>query len=501
MLNSTNIVRGLDHSFDQLESAPNKPARVPGLGSKKGVRAPELVATGVFLLGLGLTYTSLTGDTPSALARYAAVGTGISLALSMLIELKQRWENLLRADIVGLFALYFLIFFEFLFPQPYFDTMVGAPQKIERGIDVCLCAFAALSIGRHCVSQRVRPWRFVDMEMPVSILLLLFWISVALGYFHMLLAVNFNPIAMVSHFLDPRFAVPWGRPQFGDARALLYELGATLYLVPPLAGLILGRGRLGPGPGAILVVLALLLTLFYGFTNGTRNIIFAYVVTFMVSYFYASSASKWKIIILSAIGAAILGLSTYYGVRFRDIGLRNYLKGFREDRSDVEAGLHVDYNLYVVSELMTIFPAYADYIGWDGPIWFVTRPVPRVLWPGKPTGENVAAEDVVESGGATLSCTFIGESYMVAGLAAVIVTALTIGMLARWWTKKVFSSRSDLGIVIYGSGFFAVAITMRSVYQLPVAILPTIFLATTSYWLTRRIPKWRLLRQFQRSEA
>ena len=90
---------------------------------------------------------------------------------------------------------------------------------------------------------------------------------------------------------------------------------------------------------------------------------------------------------------------------------------------------------------------------------------------------------------------------MVAGLAGVIVTAFAIGMLARWWTKKVFSSRSDLGIVIYGSGFFAVAITMRSVYALPVAILPTIFLAASSYWLTLRLPKWRLLRQLQRSET
>ena len=148
-----NVMRGLDHSFEQMGNALNKPARAFSSSKKKGVRAPELVGTGVFLLGLGLTYASLTGDTPSALARYAAVGTGISLALSMLIELNQRWENLLRADIVGLVALYFLIFVEFLFPQPYFDAMVGSPQKIERGIDVCLCAFAALSIGRHCISQ------------------------------------------------------------------------------------------------------------------------------------------------------------------------------------------------------------------------------------------------------------------------------------------------------------------------------------------------------------
>src|SRR5260370_42066773 len=109
----------------------------------------------------------------------------------MLIELNHRWENLMRADVVALFALYVLIFVEFLFPQPYFDELVGGPEKMEAGIGVCLAAFAAMSIGRHCVSNRVQQWRVVDMQVPTFILLLLFWVSFALGYFHMLLAVNF----------------------------------------------------------------------------------------------------------------------------------------------------------------------------------------------------------------------------------------------------------------------------------------------------------------------
>jgi hypothetical protein len=199
----------------------------------------------------------------------------------------------------------------------------------------------------------------------------------------------------------------------------------------------------------------------------------------------------------------ILALSTIYGPRFRNVGLTAYLAGATDERADAEAGLHVDYNLYVVSELVTIFPSYVDYIGWDGPIWFVVRPVPRFLWPGKPLGNNVGAESVLEPEATTttLSCTFIGESYMVAGLPAVIVTAFAIGMMGRWWTKKVFSKHSGLGIVIYGSGFFAIAITMRSIYALPVAMLPTIFLATAGYWLTRRMPKWPLLRRFQLSET
>jgi len=451
------------------------------------------------LLGLCLTYVSLNGDTPSAVARWAAVGTGISLALSMLIELNRRWENLLRADVVALAALYFLIFVEFLFPQKLFDDLIGAPQQIEPGIGICLLAFAALGIGRHCVRERVRTWGVLDTQIPLSIVSLMFWISFAIGYFHMLLAVDFNPITMVNDFFLPRFEQPWARTKYGDLYAMLYELGATLYLVPPLAGIILGRPRKRWNLNVILVLLGLLLTLFYGFTTGTRNIICAYMVTFVVSYFYASSASKWKIAVLGAMAAGVLALSTFYGIRFRNCGLRDYLAGATNEEADVKDSLYVDYNLYAVSQLVTVFPNYVDYIGWDGPIWLLVRPVPRFLWQNKPLGESVTPESALGSEGATISCTFIGESYMVAGVTGVIVTAFGLGMLARWWTKKVFSKHSDLGILIYGSGFFAIAITMRSIYMLPVAILPTIFAAIIGYWLTRRLQR-RRQRRMQASQ-
>jgi hypothetical protein len=139
-----------------------------------------------------------------------------------------------------------------------------------------------------------------------------------------------------------------------------------------------------------------------------------------------------------------------------------------------QMGLYVDYNLYTVGVLVSIFPNQVDYIGWDAPLWLVARPIPRALWPGKPDGSNVSVESVLGLEGVTIAATFVGESYMAAGLPGVIVTALLIGMLAQWWTRKAFSAESGFGILVYGSGFFAVVITMRSIYLLPVAVLPTV---------------------------
>jgi hypothetical protein len=63
------------------------------------------------------------------------------------------------------------------------------------------------------------------------------------------------------------------------------------------------------------------------------------------------------------------------------------------------------------------------------------------------------------------------------GLAGSVVVGLLLGWLAAFWTRKAFSVRSDFGILLYGSGFFAVVITMRSLYMLPVASLPVVAVA------------------------
>ena len=146
-------------------------------------------------------------------------------------------------------------------------------------------------------------------------------------------------------------------------------------------------------------------------------------------------------------------------------------------------GLYVDYNLYNIGALVSIFPDQADYIGWDAPLWLIARPIPRVFWPGKPDGSAVSIENVFGVEGVTIAATFVGESYIAAGLFGVIIVALLIGMLAQWWTRKAFSAESGFGILIYGSGFFAVVISMRSIYWLPVAILPTLAAIVLGYFL------------------
>src|SRR6266581_3494025 len=191
------------------------------LGPSDSLRVPEpsFAATCVMVAGLILTGVSVHGETAAGVARYAAIGCGLSLGLSLFFEAKKGTGNLLRADLVSMFALYFLLFFEFLFPQPRFDELVPFPEAVLPAIRVCLLAFAGIAVGRHCVSRRLQRWKFAEVDLSPGAMLTLFWVSVAIGYFDMLMSVGFNPITMVNEFMGPRFDAPWGRGKFGDFRA------------------------------------------------------------------------------------------------------------------------------------------------------------------------------------------------------------------------------------------------------------------------------------------
>jgi oligosaccharide repeat unit polymerase len=430
-------------------------------------------ATAFLFAGLLATGLTFYGDTPSSSARYAAIGCGLSLAGFAIIEIKRSRGNLLRADLVAMAALYYLVFIEFLFPQPDFDSL-SRNANVDLGIEVVLWSFGAMALGRHLVSRRSRPWPLADKQLSQSTIVVLFWLCFAMGYFYMLASVHFDPALMIWHFMGPRFGAPWARGKFGDAQALLFELSAMIYLLPPLAGIILGRRHLYPRLGVLLVLLALLLTFFHGFTTGTRSVMGAYLITFLVAYFYAASCSVKQIVQLGAIAAFVLVTTTIYGVEFRSSGLREYIRSGKQE-SEAKDNFFVDYNLLSIAGLVTVFPDHYAYLEWDVPEWFFVRVVPRVLWPGKPDGTAISPElylDVAPT--TTISATFVGEAYMAFGLAGSIVAGLLLGWLAAFWTRKAFSIRSDFGILLYGSGFFAAVITMRSLYMLPVASLPVL---------------------------
>jgi hypothetical protein len=445
---------------------------------------PRLDATFTAVVGLILTAFALTnaGRLPSDLARTAAYGVGATLLASFAFEARSGLKNLVRADLMGILALYYLTLYEFLFPQPYFDQQIVHASLAERGIWAVILGFIGLFVGRHLLPRGKRPFeKVMSRDVPRGWLIGIFWGCFALGFFHILLAEDFNLAKMLEDMMKPRFEQPWGRARLGDWKALLNELELLLYLVPPIGGLMLGR-RERYSPMQILpVMLGVLWVFFYGFLSGTRSLFGAYLVTFMIAFTFASPPARRKqALLVCGICAALMIFSTKAMLQMRTIGFKAWSEGRIPTMVNRQSGaVFVDDNLLSISTITAYFPERHPYLGMEIPYLATIRPIPRSLWriilPGeKPVGLSINVEDIFGVQGVTIAATFVGEGYMSGGFVAVVAMGLFLGWLAAWWNRMASPHNSELGLLIYASGFFAVTITMRSLFALTTAVLPCV---------------------------
>ena len=448
------------------------------------------MGSAIFLLGLLCTGLFLSGKNPTDIARFAAIGTGASLAASVIFDLKHSVKNLVRADLLALVSLYYLTFCEFLFPQPDFVMMVDV-NSTTRAVHACLFGFAGLVLGRHLLQLKKQPFaELFNAPISASSIVTTFALCLFGGFSYMLACSHFDPVKMVKWFLEPRFTQPWSRQALGDWTALLHELEMLLFLIPPLGGVIFARRRRHSLASLCFVAFGVSFVLFYGFCSGTRYFFAAYLITLLAGFAFAAGPGQKKEVIAAAIAAAALMLvATVVMLEFRNMGLRVYATHDYEDFSrpeKIERTLYVDYNLYVICRIVDTFPRRHDYLGFEVPFLAMVRPVPRALWPGKPEGLSYPIEDVVGADGWTVAATFIGEAYMSGGALAVFAIGCVFGALARWWNLLASGRNSEFGVLIYASGFFAAAIAMRSMLVLTTALLPSIAGIAAGFLLIRR---------------
>jgi hypothetical protein len=435
---------------------------------------PSLGGTVAFIVGLVLTWMTLRGDTSAQVASSASWGVALALAASIACDLRLGVRNLIRADLMMICALYFLTLFEFLFEQPKFNEMVMT-SSAYRGVELALLAFAGLGIGRHLTSWTTESYLEIFRK-PVTpkVILGIFGVCFTLGYLHMLMAVHFDVIEMVSKFLDPRFSQPWGRGKFGDWKALITELGLLLYVIPAIGGVVLARGKAYPASYRWWILGGVAFTFFYGFSSGTRNIFASYLVTFLIGYTFSLPRNETRRLTLMALVTGLaLVFSSYLMLNFRTIGLRAYWEGKQEQGPD-DQSYFIDYNLYVMCGLAELFPGRYAYLGWEIPYLALIRPIPRALWKEKPEGLSVSIEEAMGAEGLTLAASFVGEAYISGGEPAVFICGLFFGLLAGWWGRLASPRNSDLGNLVYASGFFAAVISMRSLFVFTTAVLPTL---------------------------
>lgn len=458
---------------------------------------PSVLATGALLIGLLVTAFTLQGKNPMEVAQWAAIGLGLSLAASAVFEFRKSVRNLIRADLMALLALYFLTLAEFVMKQDLFDELINVPVT-RRAVIACIWGFAGLAIGRHLPNLRKHPLSgLLTYPLPRLGMIVLFWSFFFLGFLHMLVAVDFDISEMFHQFVAPRFTQPWTRGKFGDWRALLVELGMLLYLLPPITGIIWARWRNYPKLHVFLISLGFLFLLFYAFTNGTRNVFTAYLVTLLIGFAFSGGRKLHKqTFILSALFGVLLVASTVVMLRFRDIGFENWIRSKDLGRKEADKVLYVDNNLYAICRLVRVFPETHSYLGLEIPYLALIRPIPRALWKSKPEKMSLSIEEVMGAENLTIATSFVGEAYMSGGMIGILLCGIFFGAFTGWWGHLASPRNSELGILIYASGFFAVVISMRSLLVFTTAILPPLAGLAIAFYMVDK--QGSLQRPFQR---
>jgi hypothetical protein len=142
-------------------------------------------------------------------------------------------------------------------------------------------------------------------------------------------------------------------------------------------------------------------------------------------------------------------------------------------------------NLLNIAGLIRAIPDRYDYLGFEIPFAALIRPIPRVVWPGKPEGLSASIEEVLGGEGLTLSATYIGEFWMAGGLFAVILGSFILGASAAAWNRVGAKAQGNLDQILFASGFFAAGLCMRSFLGVMPTILPTLALYVYREWHIR----------------
>lgn len=402
--------------------------------------------------------------------RSAAIIFGFSLALAMIIEAYSGLRQMIRVDIFMILVLYLLTFLEFLFPQPEIEWRLRL-EAAKLATYAVLLGFSGIVIGRHAFKARSMT-SLGKLRVSPNVTMLMIFASFFFGYLYIFLAVNFDIVEALYQMSRPRFSQPWVRGRIGSLSTLLNELGLLKYLLPPLIASVFAQAKHFSFLQKLLVLPILAFVFYEAFAEGTRNVFLAHVATFSVTY--AITHPRFNLMRAIAffvpVGALVV-VSILYMTAFRTVGLQNFDFAAQE-----QATVFVDLNIVNLSELTEVFPERYDYLGTEIPIVAAVRPVPRALWPGKPEGLSVSIEEALGAQGLTLSTTFVGEFWMAGGFIAIGFGSFLLGIVASFWNRVGANATSNLGFVLYASGFFSAGICMRSFLSVAPTILPIIAL-------------------------
>jgi hypothetical protein len=295
----------------------------------------------------------------------------------------------------------------------------------------------------------------------------------SVGYY--LFRSDWSVPALLEGMVVGRGASPWARGAYGDSWAAVEFIAYFGHLLPSLFVLLIrsSRHKISPqivvAAGLTVFVCALIVT------DGGRRAIGAVVLSAILCWLVTgrSKRIRRRLSLAQVIVGVVCTSALAFGLNVVLQTRSNWSAGVSVNK-DIFSALRVDDNFLRLCQTIDAVPAYAPYAGLQPVIFAAVRPIPRALWPGKPTDPGFTVHGFLNIQTVSLSSSIVGELYSCYGFGAVLLGGLAYGWLCGYWTRLLNEASSLSTQALYCVGYSTLFVGMRSMADLFVFAYPTI---------------------------
>jgi hypothetical protein len=411
---------------------------------------------------------------PPGVLRPAAIAMILGLVTGPLLSATSNLRFLLRTEnVIGMTPVYWLMLDLVTASYEMKDVDPGSVRESFVVICVCMCAYWVGTMGR--------PWRlpqgFLDTckrRIKTEALLPIILLCFVLAMCRFAIPCNFDLILMVNSVGGARWTAPWARGALGGWDAFADHLSYFGYLLPTLA-VVMARRKSWFSGGTIIAILCALIFLLFLSQSGARRIMGVCLGAALFYWIMDQRRMRPRdlLILVACLGGILWVMQTMIVSRtfgLREMGVGNAgviafetMKGENLGAS-VPVGLHIDDNILRLAQSVMYVPSRYDYV-YHGVIWqYIVRPIPRVLWPGKPTDAGFKLYEIINTG-ASLSTTIVGEFWISLGYIAVILGGWFYGRLATLSSPLFLSAPETMAPMFYGYITMTLFVGYRSLVE------------------------------------
>ena len=307
--------------------------------------------------------------------------------------------------------------------------------------------------------------RLVSVDSP-RVIWGVFLFALFMGFLPLVVIAKGNVLLIVEDAFTSRGR--WGslfqRGRFGGVRDAFLELQLFQRAALPLAAAIMAQQKQS-GTRKLIVMMFLAYMIARALNDGTRSkVVEAFMPLAAAIYWRMGPALKRKALTFAL--PALLMFAFFWSAAS--------VLGRNEGRLDWEGVTEADYvGFEMFRELLflqKLVPENADF-QW-GYTYFVqfVNPIPRFLWPNKPSGDAGLQLAELQGAGAgaqaylTVSPGLIGEMHWNFGLPGILLISAFLGYLAKSWDRgRAIASQSILAFTAFAAGLAIIFVSGRSI--------------------------------------